>query len=77
MLKNTDAGLIHQINVGIREILNYPILENSSKSHMKMLHVFNVNISINAYVFLEYFLNNFRNFSYEFHMKYVTLFMWQ
>ena len=36
------------------------ILENSSKSQMKyavFLHVFNF-ISVNVYVFLEYFLNN-------------------
>ena len=42
------------------------ILENSSKSYMKyavFLCVFNA-ISVNVYVFLEHFLNNFRNFSY-------------
>ena len=41
------------------------ILENSSKSHMKyyvFMHVFN-DISINAYIFLEYF----KNFKNEFH----------
>ena len=61
------------------------ILENSSKSHMKytvILHVFNF-ISVILYVFQVYFLNKFRNFSFEFHtisrniLKYARLFMSQ
>ena len=61
------------------------ILENSSKSHMKssvFLHVFN-DISTDAYVFTEYFLQSFSNLSVEFHVvlcniiENVILFMWQ
>ena len=49
---------------------NDQILENGSKSHMKssvFLHVFN-DISIYAFVFLEYFFNMFHNLSIEFHV---------
>jgi len=50
-----------------------------SKSQIKygvFMHIFN-DISTNAYIFQEYFLNNFKNFNYEFHtiiiMKYLEI----
>ena len=55
------------------------ILENSSKSHMKssvFLHVFN-DISTYVYVFTEYFLYSFSNFSIEFLVVATMKYYWE